>query len=185
MSKRLLLRRRPVVARHHQLELLGAVRAEGDLDALGADVAAHLDLTVVSSEAVPGAGSAPGVSMESVALSVAGDHLAVLRDKGLVGYRKEGQWAYYSLTSMKIVEAMDLLREVMEKRPELALPVHLDDIERIAGARKDTDQAVQIIGEIAKVVEEIKVMQATIAAAVSSTRWRSATSNTQGLPSSW
>ena len=40
-------------------------------------------------------------------------HLAVLRDKGLVRARKDGQWAYYSLTSTKIVEAMDLLREVM------------------------------------------------------------------------
>ena len=43
-------------------------------------------------------------------------HLAVLRDKGLVSYRKEGQWAYYSLTSMKIVAAMDLLREVMAEQ---------------------------------------------------------------------
>jgi len=27
--------------------------------------------------------------------------------------RREGQWVYYSLISPKIVEAMDLLREVM------------------------------------------------------------------------
>lgn len=40
-------------------------------------------------------------------------HLAVLREKGLVGVRKDGQWAYYSLTSPKIIQAMDLLREVM------------------------------------------------------------------------
>ena len=40
-------------------------------------------------------------------------HLAVLRDRGLVRARKDGQWTHYSLTSTKIVEAMDLLREVM------------------------------------------------------------------------
>lgn len=40
-------------------------------------------------------------------------HLAVLRDKGLVQTRKDGQRVYYSLTSQKIVVAMDLLREVM------------------------------------------------------------------------
>ncbi len=40
-------------------------------------------------------------------------HLAVLREKGLVTSRKDGQWAYYSVTSQKIITAMDLLREVM------------------------------------------------------------------------
>lgn len=40
-------------------------------------------------------------------------HLAVLREKGLVVARKDGQFAYYSVTSPKIVQAMDLLREVM------------------------------------------------------------------------
>lgn len=43
-------------------------------------------------------------------------HLAVLRDKGLVKVRKEGQWAYYSLSSSKITQAMDLLREVMTEQ---------------------------------------------------------------------
>lgn len=40
-------------------------------------------------------------------------HLGILRDKGLVTSRREGQFVYYSLTSAKLVEAMDLLREVM------------------------------------------------------------------------
>lgn len=40
-------------------------------------------------------------------------HLGILRDKGLVSSRREGQFVYYSLVSMKLVEAMDLLREVM------------------------------------------------------------------------
>lgn len=40
-------------------------------------------------------------------------HLGILRDKGLVTSRREGQFVYYSLVSMKLVEAMDLLREIM------------------------------------------------------------------------
>ena len=43
-------------------------------------------------------------------------HLAVLRDRGLVTGRRDGQWVYYSLTSHKIVDAMDLLREVMNEQ---------------------------------------------------------------------
>lgn len=43
-------------------------------------------------------------------------HLAVLREKGLVIVRKDGQWAFYSLSSPKITEAMDLLREVMSEQ---------------------------------------------------------------------
>jgi ArsR family transcriptional regulator len=46
-------------------------------------------------------------------------HLAVLREKGLVRYRKDGQWAYYSVTSAKIIEAMDLLRQVMNDQAEV------------------------------------------------------------------
>lgn len=40
-------------------------------------------------------------------------HLAVLREKGLVNARKEAQKVFYSVSSHKIVQAMDLLREVM------------------------------------------------------------------------
>ncbi len=42
-------------------------------------------------------------------------HLAILRDKGLVTTRKEAQKVFYSLTSHKIVQAMDLMREVMHE----------------------------------------------------------------------
>ena len=41
-------------------------------------------------------------------------HLSILKDKGLVKSRRNGQFVYYSLTSPKIVEALDLLREVMD-----------------------------------------------------------------------
>ncbi|HKZ26248.1 MAG TPA: metalloregulator ArsR/SmtB family transcription factor [Acidimicrobiia bacterium] len=43
-------------------------------------------------------------------------HLAILRSKGLVTARKEGQWVYYSLSSPKIADAMDLMREVMAEQ---------------------------------------------------------------------
>jgi DNA-binding transcriptional ArsR family regulator len=43
-------------------------------------------------------------------------HLAVLRDRGLVTARKDGQFAFYSVTSPKIIQAMDLLREVMAEQ---------------------------------------------------------------------
>jgi ArsR family transcriptional regulator len=51
-----------------------------------------------------------------IAQTNASQHLAVLRDKGLVQSRRDGQRVYYWLTSKKITEAMDLLREVMADR---------------------------------------------------------------------
>ncbi|MGB8360487.1 MAG: metalloregulator ArsR/SmtB family transcription factor [Acidimicrobiia bacterium] len=46
-------------------------------------------------------------------------HLSILRDKGLVTSRREAQFVYYSLSSPKIVEALDLLREVMADQVEV------------------------------------------------------------------
>ncbi len=43
-------------------------------------------------------------------------HLAVLRDRGLVDTRRDAQRVFYSLTSYKIVQAIDLLREVMAEQ---------------------------------------------------------------------
>lgn len=43
-------------------------------------------------------------------------HLAILRDKGLVTSQRDGQFVIYSLATMKIIEAMDLLREVMAEQ---------------------------------------------------------------------
>lgn len=43
----------------------------------------------------------------------ASQHLAILRDKGLVKSRRDGQRIYYSLASPKIIVAVDLLRDVM------------------------------------------------------------------------
>jgi ArsR family transcriptional regulator len=47
-------------------------------------------------------------------------HLAILREKGLVQARRDGQFVYYSLTSEKITQAIDLLREVMAE--QLVMP---------------------------------------------------------------
>ncbi len=43
-------------------------------------------------------------------------HLAILREKGLVRARRDGQFSYYSLTSPKTLQAVDLLREVMSEQ---------------------------------------------------------------------
>ncbi len=48
-------------------------------------------------------------------------HLAVLREKGLVHSRKDAQKVFYSVTSPKIIEAMDLLREVMNEQIPAAM----------------------------------------------------------------
>lgn len=43
-------------------------------------------------------------------------HLAILRDKGLVRTRREGQRVLYRLSSDKITAAMDMLRDVMNEQ---------------------------------------------------------------------
>jgi ArsR family transcriptional regulator len=43
-------------------------------------------------------------------------HLAVLRERGLVAVRREGQRMMYAVATPKIIQAMDLLREVMAER---------------------------------------------------------------------
>jgi ArsR family transcriptional regulator len=40
-------------------------------------------------------------------------HLKVLRDRGLVAPRREGPNVYYSLTEPKLIQAVDLMREVL------------------------------------------------------------------------
>ena len=43
-------------------------------------------------------------------------HLAVLRDRGLVTTRRDGQFVFYMVASPKIIEALDLLRQVMTEQ---------------------------------------------------------------------
>ncbi len=47
----------------------------------------------------------------------ASQHLSVLRDRRIVTARRSGSNVYYSLTSLKIIEAIDLLCEFMAERP--------------------------------------------------------------------
>lgn len=49
-----------------------------------------------------------GVSQSNVS-----QHLAVLRERGIVSTRRVGTSVFYSLRSQKIVQAVDLLREFM------------------------------------------------------------------------
>lgn len=46
----------------------------------------------------------------------ASQHLAILKSKGLVTSRREGQRVYYKVTSAKINEALDLLLDVMAEQ---------------------------------------------------------------------
>ncbi|MEN8041133.1 MAG: metalloregulator ArsR/SmtB family transcription factor [Actinomycetota bacterium] len=50
----------------------------------------------------------------------ASQHLAILKSKGLVTSRREGQRVYYKVTSSKINEALDLLLAVMAE--QITLP---------------------------------------------------------------
>jgi DNA-binding transcriptional ArsR family regulator len=48
-----------------------------------------------------------------VSLANASQHLAVLRDKRVVVTRREGVNVYYQISNTKIVQACDLMREVL------------------------------------------------------------------------
>ena len=51
-------------------------------------------------------------------------HLAVLRDRGIVTARRAGSNIHYSLTSSKVVEAIDLLYQFMTERQDAgAIPL--------------------------------------------------------------
>ncbi|HIE17214.1 MAG TPA: transcriptional regulator [Dehalococcoidia bacterium] len=56
--------------------------------------------------------------------AVVSRHLAVLRDKGVVKYRRQGTSVYYSLTDPKIGEACDMVHQILlnqiEKNKQLA-----------------------------------------------------------------
>jgi ArsR family transcriptional regulator, virulence genes transcriptional regulator len=43
-------------------------------------------------------------------------HLAVMRQRGIVQARKEGLNVYYRLTSPKVIQACELMREVLEEQ---------------------------------------------------------------------
>ena len=54
----------------------------------------------------------------------ASQHLAILRDRGIVTTRRAGSTIHYSLTSSKVVEAIDLLYQFMTERQDAgAIPL--------------------------------------------------------------
>jgi ArsR family transcriptional regulator, virulence genes transcriptional regulator len=54
----------------------------------------------------------------------ASQHLAILRDRGIVTARRSGSSIHYSLTSSKVVQAIDLLYEFMTERQDAgAIPL--------------------------------------------------------------
>jgi DNA-binding transcriptional ArsR family regulator len=55
-------------------------------------------------------------AITGISQSNASQHLAILKGKGLVTSRREGQRVYYTVTSTKINEALDLLLEVMAEQ---------------------------------------------------------------------
>jgi DNA-binding transcriptional ArsR family regulator len=58
------------------------------------------------------------VSALGIPQANASQHLAVLRDRGIVTTRRSGSSIYYSLASEKIVRAVDLLHEFMTEQAE-------------------------------------------------------------------
>ncbi len=42
-------------------------------------------------------------------------HLSILKDKGIVNFRKQGNSSYYSISNPKIMKAYDLMSEVLEE----------------------------------------------------------------------
>jgi len=55
------------------------------------------------------------IEIRQAALS---QHLAVLRDKGIVTTRREGQSVYYRISNPKILDACRLMREVLLEQIE-------------------------------------------------------------------
>jgi DNA-binding transcriptional ArsR family regulator len=51
-------------------------------------------------------------------------HLAILRDRGLVVATRQGNSVYYSLRYPKVLQAVDLLREVMSDETERQQELH-------------------------------------------------------------
>ena len=62
-----------------------------------------------------------GEIAESLGLtqSNASQHLAVLRDRGVVDTRRVGTTVYYSLHSFKILQAIDLMREFLTEQAQV------------------------------------------------------------------
>ena len=58
-------------------------------------------------------------------------HLKILRERGMVFFKREGQAVFYSLADIRVIEALDLLRAVLasglQNQGELAQSVRQDE----------------------------------------------------------
>ncbi|TET07749.1 MAG: ArsR family transcriptional regulator [Candidatus Thorarchaeota archaeon] len=55
-------------------------------------------------------------NLMGVAQANTSQHLAILRQRGIVNTRKEGTMVYYGIANPKIIKAFNLLREVLLER---------------------------------------------------------------------
>lgn len=74
------------------------------------------------------------VERTGMAQANASQHLALMRSKGIVNSRREGAYVYYSIANPKILQAFDLITEVMRES--------MDARNQAAGAlgRSDSDE---------------------------------------------
>ena len=56
------------------------------------------------------------VARTGVAQATLSQHLAIMRTKGVVRTRRDGTRVYYSITNPKIIQAFDLISEVMAEQ---------------------------------------------------------------------
>lgn len=55
------------------------------------------------------------VELTGVSQSNLSQHLGILRAKGVVKVRRQGRQAYYRIANLKILQAFDLITEVMQE----------------------------------------------------------------------
>ena len=55
------------------------------------------------------------VNKTGIAQANLSQHLAILRSKGVVNTRRDGNNIYYSISNMKIIQAYDLISEVLQE----------------------------------------------------------------------
>ncbi len=69
--------------------------------------------------------------MLGVSQSNASQHLAVLRDRGIVATRRSGTSVYYSLRSQKVLAAIDLMRQFIAEEDATRPPPALQDVRSV------------------------------------------------------
>jgi DNA-binding transcriptional ArsR family regulator len=72
-----------------------------------------IDLLRTGEKSVNDISASIGVSQSNVS-----QHLTILREKGVVAPRKEGNTTFYRITNPKILEACGLMRDVLLERLE-------------------------------------------------------------------